>query len=61
MCKVDNSPEGQSSENNARNERRTVGHVFATMLGSIGAGRLAAGLVMLAVDDPARLVLLTST
>ena len=24
MYKVDNSPEGQSSENNARNERRTV-------------------------------------
>ena len=23
VCKVDNSPEGQSSENNARNERRT--------------------------------------
>ena len=34
---------------------------FATMLGSIGAGRLAAGLVELAVDGPARLVWLTST
>ena len=31
------------------------------MLGSIGAGRLAAGLVELAVDGPARLVWLTST
>ena len=31
------------------------------LLGSIGAGRLAAGLVKLAVDGPARLVLLTST
>ncbi len=35
--------------------------LFATMLGSIGAGRLAAGLVELAVDGPARLVWLTST
>ena len=31
------------------------------VLGSIGAGRLAAGLVELAVDGPARLVWLTST
>jgi len=31
------------------------------LLGSIGAGRLAAGLVELAVDGPARLVWLTST
>ena len=53
----------------AQRERRNVTSrwlrkrlfVFATMLGSIGAGRLAAGLVELAVDGPARLVWLTST
>ena len=35
--------------------------VLGEVLGSIGAGRLAAGLVELAVDGPARLVWLTST